>query len=358
MNHFVNRAKIIGLGHYMPRVKVTNEDFLNWEFYDAAGNRIDKPNEEIIQKFFEITNIRERRFAADDVLTSHMAAEAARKAIDDAGIDPEQLDYIIVGSNYGDIEKGSHQSDFVPSVASRVKYYLKIKNPATVAYDILFGCPGWLEGVIQAHIQMKAGESQYALVIGAETLSRVRDPYSRDSMIFADGAGAAVLKITAEPEEGILSHLSHTYAWPEAEYLWNAPSVNKEHDQSLKYIFMQGHKIYEFALTNVPAAMKQCFDASGEDIRDLKKVFIHQANEKMDAAIVKRFFRLYKMNPPEGIMPANIEFMGNSSVATIPTLMDQVRKGMIPGQELHPGDLILLASVGAGMNINAVTMRF
>ena len=353
-----NRAKILGLGHYMPSVRVTNEDFLDWEFYDDAGNKIDKPNEEIIRKFYEITNIQERRFASDEVKTSDMATHAARQAIADAGIDPEQLDYIIVGSNYGDIEHGSSFSDFVPSIASRVKYFLQIKNPATVSFDLLFGCPGWLEGVIQSHIQMKAGESRYALVIGAETLSRVRDPYSRDSMIFADGAGAAVLELTTNPHEGILSHLSHTYAWPQAEFLWNAPSVNKAHDQHNKYIFMQGHKIYEFALTHVPVAMQQCFDASGENIADLKKIFIHQANEKMDAAIVKRFFRLYGMNPPEGIMPANIEFMGNSSVATIPTLMDQVRKGMIPGQELHRGDLILLASVGAGMNINAVTMRF
>jgi len=353
-----NRARIIGTGHYMPQVRVTNDDFLDWEFYDVSGNKIDKPNEEIIQKFYEITRIRERRYAADHIKTSDMAAEAARKALEDAGIEAGQLNYIIVASNYGDIEAGSDYNDFVPSLASRVKYLLKIKNPDVVAFDLLFGCPGWLEGVIQAHIQMKAGVSQYALVIGAETLSRVRDPYSRDSMIFADGAGATVLQLTTDPQTGVLSHVSQTYASPEAEYLWNAPSINKAHDQSKKYIFMQGHKIYEFALTHVPEAMKVCFDRSGEDIRDLKKVFIHQANEKMDAAIVKRFFNLYGMTPPPGVMPTNIEFMGNSSVATIPTLIDQVRRGQIEGQDLQPGDLILLASVGAGMNINAVTMRF
>ncbi len=352
------RAKIIGLGSYMPTRVVKNEAFLDWEFYDDKGNKIDKPNEEIIRKFYEITNIKERRYAEDEVMNSHMATEAAKKALEEAGIDKEQLDYIIVGSNYGDIEPGSQFSDYVPSIASRVKYYLDIKNPDAVAYDILFGCPGWLEGVIQAHIQMKAGESRYALVIGSETLSRVTDPYSRDSMIFADGAGAAVLEVTSDENEGILSHRSQTFAAPEAKLLWNDSSVNKNHDQSLKYIYMQGHKIYEFALNKVPAAMKACFDASGEDIKDLKKIFIHQANEKMDHAIVKRFFRLYGMKMPEGVMPANIEFMGNSSVATIPTLMDQVRRGMIEGQELHRGDLILLASVGAGMNINAVTMRF
>ncbi len=352
------RAKIIGTGHYMPEVVVSNEDFLNWEFYDDKGQKIDKPNEEIIRKFYEITNIRKRRYAADDVLTSDMAADAARMALEDAGIDKEQIDYVIVGSNYGDIQPGTNFTDFVPAIAARVKNKLGIKNPASVAYDIIFGCPGWLEGVIQAHIQMKAGVSRYALVIGAETLSRVRDPYSRDSMIFADGAGAVVLELTNNEKEGILSHLTHSYTTPEAELLSNEKSVKKEHDPSQRYIYMKGHKIYEFALNYVPQAMKACFDASGEDIKDLKKVFIHQANEKMDWAIVKRFFRLYKMPMPSDIMPANIEWMGNSSVATIPTLLDQVLKGEIPGHELKRGDLILLASVGAGMNINAVTMRF
>ncbi|NPA43639.1 MAG: ketoacyl-ACP synthase III [Chlorobi bacterium] len=351
------RARILGTGSYIPPLEVKNEDFLDWTFYDKNGP-IDKSNEEIIRKFYEITHIKSRRFADDRTLTSDMAAEAARKALEDAGIDKEQLDYIIVGSNYGDVEPGSLYPDFVPSIAARVKYKLQIENPAAVAFDIIFGCPGWLEGVIQAHLQMKAGVSRYALVIGAETLSRVRDPYSRDSMIFADGAGATVLELTDDPGAGILSHLTHSYSYPQAELLQNKPSLNPDHDRSKKYIFMEGHKIYEFALNHVPAAMKACFDRSGEDIRDLKKIFIHQANEKMDRAIVKRFFRLYNMPVPEGIMPTNIEFMGNSSVATIPTLMDQVRKGQIPGQELRRGDLILLASVGAGMHINAVTMRF
>ena len=353
----LRRAKIAGLGSYMPEVEVKNEDFLNWNFFDKNGP-IDKPNEEIIQKFYEITNIKSRRFVTDDLVTSDIAAFAARKALEDAGVDKEQLDYIIVGSNYGDVTPTSLYPDFVPSIAARVKYKLQIKNPGAVAFDIIFGCPGWLEGVIQSHIQMKAGVSRYALVIGAETLSRVRDPYSRDSMIFADGAGAAVLELTENPAEGILSHITHSYSYPEAELLQNKPSLNPAHDQSKKYIYMEGHKIYEFALNKVPAAMKACFDQSGEDIKDLKKIFIHQANEKMDAAIVKRFFRLYGMSVPEGIMPSNIKFMGNSSVATIPTLMDQVRRGMLPGQTLNRGDLILLASVGAGMHINAVTMRF
>ena len=120
---------------------------------------------------------------------------------------------------------------------------------------------------------------------------------------------------------------------------------------------MQGRKVYEFALSHVPEAMKSCLNQSGVDIQDLKKIFIHQANEKMDEAIVKRFYRLYKKKVPESVLPMNIEFYGNSSVATIPTLFDQVLNGEKEGHHLAEGDVILFASVGAGMNINAITYQ-
>jgi 3-oxoacyl-[acyl-carrier-protein] synthase-3 len=121
---------------------------------------------------------------------------------------------------------------------------------------------------------------------------------------------------------------------------------------------MHGRKIYEFALTNVPSAMKSCLDNSGHEITELKKIFIHQANEKMDEAIIKRFYRLYKMQTPENIMPMNIHKLGNSSVATVPTLFDQVRKGNLKSHKLSKGDLIMFASVGAGMHINAVIYKY
>jgi 3-oxoacyl-[acyl-carrier-protein] synthase-3 len=120
---------------------------------------------------------------------------------------------------------------------------------------------------------------------------------------------------------------------------------------------MEGRKVYEFALSHVPQAMKDCFDASGYQIEDLKKVFIHQANEKMDEAILKRFYRLYRTQMPEGVLPMNIQTYGNSSVATVPTLLDLVRKGELKGHKLNKGDVILFASVGAGMNINAITYQ-
>jgi 3-oxoacyl-[acyl-carrier-protein] synthase-3 len=103
--------------------------------------------------------------------------------------------------------------------------------------------------------------------------------------------------------------------------------------------------------------MKHCFDDSGFDIKNLKKVLIHQANEKMDEAILKRFYNLYDMEMPEDIMPMTINKLGNSSVATVPTLYDLITKGKLPGHEINKGDIIMFASVGAGMNINAMVYK-
>ena len=114
---------------------------------------------------------------------------------------------------------------------------------------------------------------------------------------------------------------------------------------------MLGRKIYEFALTNVPLAMKSCLDKSGTDIKDLKKVFIHQANEKMDEAILERFYKLYDTDMPSDIMPMCIDELGNSSVATVPTLFDMVIKENYKKHNLNKGDIVMFASVGAGMNI-------
>ena len=120
---------------------------------------------------------------------------------------------------------------------------------------------------------------------------------------------------------------------------------------------MHGRKIYEFALVNVPKAMKECLDNSGKSIKDLKKIFIHQANEKMDHAIIQRFYKLHGMTPPEDVMPMTIHELGNSSVATVPTLFDLVHRGKIENQKLEKGDIVMFASVGAGMNINAITYQ-
>jgi len=348
--------KITGSGSYIPTEIVSNKDFAQHVFLNDDGTPFPHPNDIVAKKFLEITGIEERRYVTDDLLTSDIATLAAKKAIQEAKIDPETLDYIIFAHNFGNVKKGAIQTDILPSLATRVKFDLRIKNPKCVAYDMLFGCPGWVEGVIQAQAFIKAGMAKKCLVIGAETLSRVVDLHDRDSMIYSDGAGATIIEETLE-DGGILAHETATFAYDEAYYLYFGNSFNKEHDLNVRYIKMHGRKIYEFALSTVPKAMKECLDSSGVDIKDVKKILIHQANEKMDEAIIQRFYKLYGQTPPDGIMPMSIHKLGNSSVATVPTLYDLLVKGALENHNIHKGDVIIFASVGAGMNVNAIVYQ-
>ena len=221
-----------------------------------------------------------------------------------------------------------------------------------MAYDVLFGCPGWLQGVIQAYAYMSLGIAKNCLVIGAETLSRVIDLHDRDSMIYADGAGATIFSVTDEAG-GIIATKSCSFTYDEAYYINYGESYKKDEPRDTRYIKMLGRKIYEFALINVPQAMKSCLDESGISIHQIKKIIIHQANEKMDEAIVKRFYELYDTKMPNGVMPMNIQKLGNSSVATLPTLYDMICNNKLEDHSFTKGDYLLFASVGAGMNINA-----
>lgn len=348
---------ITGMGSYLPNIVTKNEDFMNHNFLGNDGSKFEGDNAVIIEKFQAITGIAERRYANTSLNTSDLGHLAAQEAIAAAGIDKEELDYIIFAHNFGDVSYGKTQGDTLPSLATRVKHLLKIKNPSCVAYDMLFGCPGWIEGLIQANAFIKSGIAKKCLIIGGETLSRVIDPHDRDSMIYSDGAGACVMEANAHSGE-ILAHASQTHANEEAYYLFFDKSYATEGCQDTRYIKMHGRKIYEFACTHVPTAIKDCIDEAGVSIDDVKKIFIHQANEKMDQAIVKRLYRMYGKEAPEDIMPMIIQEMGNNSVATVPILFDKVVKGNLENHSLNKGDVVIFASVGAGMNINAIVYRY
>jgi 3-oxoacyl-[acyl-carrier-protein] synthase-3 len=287
-----------------------------------------------------------------------MASKAAVLAIKDAGIDPETIDQIIVAHNFGNVLAGTIQTDAIPAIASRVKNQLGIKNPACVAYDILFGCPGWIQGVIQADAFIKAGMAKKCLVIGAETLSRVVDVHDRDSMIFSDGAGACIVEHSDDSNTGILASSVQSHCDDETYFLYLGKSYHPEGEEATRYIKMKGRKVYEYAIKNVPIAMKECIEKAGVDIHDVKKFFLHQANEKMDEGFIKALFKLYGIKEiPKDIMPMSIHELGNSSVATIPTLYDRVKHGFYKEHQLHKGDIVIFASVGAGMNINAICYK-
>ncbi len=342
-------------GSYIPTLKIPNRHFFAHDFYGADGIKIEKSNDEIIAKLQEITCIDERRYVTDELNTSDIAFLAAKQAID--GTDKENLDYIIVGQNLGDVRADNIRCDMVPSIAARVKHKLKIKNPYTVAYDVPFGCPGWLHGMILADYYIKSGDAKKVLVIGAETLSRVTDPHDVDSMIYGDGAGATLLEAT-DQDAGILSHVTRSDTLENAYLLWIGKSYNPNYNGDELFIKMHGHEIYKYAVRTVPEVVKKSLDEAEVTLTDVKKVLIHQANQKMDEAILERLFKLYNIkNIPDNIMPMTISWLGNSSVATLPTMLDLLQRGKLDNHKLHSGDIVVFASVGAGMNINSMVYR-
>lgn len=353
------RSVFAATGSYIPEIKIHNRHFLQHRFLEKDGSDILKANTVILEKFQHITGIAERCYAKPDQNASDLGFLAAKNAFDSSGIDPETIDYIIVAHNFGDIKYGSNRVDLVPTLASRIKSLLKIRNPDCVAYDLPFGCPGWVEGLIQANYFIRSGDAKRCLVIGTETLSRVLDPHDRDSMIYADGSGAVILE-ASKGEKGILAHKTQTHAVDHAMLL------NMDHSYAIEnngnqdiFIKMNGRKLYEFSLNHVPLVIKGALDKAGIHLTEIKKVLIHQANDKMDQAILERLFKLYNCdNTCLDLMPMTISWLGNSSVATIPTLLDLLLKQKIVNQQIVEGDKVLIASVGAGMNINALVYQF
>jgi 3-oxoacyl-[acyl-carrier-protein] synthase-3 len=350
---------IVGTGSYIPTRRVSNNEFLENTFYDPDGNKFDRTNEETIRNLQEITGIMERRYVTDDLVASDIAFFAAQDALKSSGTDRESLDYIILAHNFGDVKADNRRLDFVPTIAARVKHRLGIQNPRTIPYDLPFGCPGWLQGMIQADYYLRSGDAKRALVIGADTLSRVSDPHDRDSMIYADGAGATIVEAIESPEPvGILSHSMRSDTLEQAYMLWMGKSNSPDHKGDEIYLKMNGHNLYEYALRTVPPVVKESIDKAGLSLDDVHKILIHQANAKMDEAILKRLYALYGQKEVRpGVMPMTISWLGNSSVASVPTLLDLLLKGRIGGHSLGRGNVLAFASVGAGMNINSMVYR-
>jgi 3-oxoacyl-[acyl-carrier-protein] synthase III len=350
---------LLASGSYIPTQRITNDYFLNSTFFEADGKRLAKPNEEITRKFSDITGILERRYVTDDLVASDIGAFAAKDALESGGIDGETLDYIILAHNFGDVLADNRRSDMVPALASRVKMKLGITNPNTVCYDLPFGCAGWLQGVIQADCFIKAGMAKRVMVVGAETLSRICDPHDRDSMIYADGAGATILEARrSETPIGILAHKTHTNAGDYTFVLKMERSYNPAYPGDDLFLKMRGRVLYEHALKSVPPVIKESIEKAGVNLTDISKVLIHQANNKMDEAILKRLFiECGVADMPEGIMPMTISWLGNSSVATVPTLYDLVVKGQLENHSITPGSVLVFAAVGAGVNINSLVYR-
>ncbi len=212
--------------------------------------------------------------------------------------------------------------------------------------------------MIVADAYIKSGMFKCGLVVGSDLNSRVSDPYDRDRMIFSDGSGAVIVEAKASRTPiGILSHASRSDIDP--GMLKMGVSLNPDYQGTEINIRMAGHKVYAYALSAVPGVVKESLDMAGLHLTDIKKVLIHQANEKMDEAILLRVFKLYGIKDWDpSVMPMTIRTLGNSSTATVPTLLDLILKNKMEDHAIEPGDHIILTSVGAGMVINSIVYRF
>lgn len=352
----LNSTIITASASYLPTVTVKNENLTEHVFRDEGGTVLKRSTPEILEKFEAITGIAERRYMEEKQVTSEMAWEAAKRVIEQSGVDKEELDFIYLAHNFGDVSERGGKSDMVPSLASRVKHKLGIKNPDTVAIDMIFGCAGWLQALIFADRTLKSGKEKKGLVIGAEGLSRVCDTSDRDSLLYADGAGCVLVEKVGELGTGIMSYKTQTYS-SELAYVLTMDKSFCDTDTDGLYLKMKGRVLYENALKKVPELISDVLDEAGIKPDQLNKILIHQANLKMITAIIKRVFDSYELPFNEDVLPTTLQFLGNSSVATLPTLYDLIKTGHLEGHSFHSGDVILFVSVGAGVNMNVLVYK-
>lgn len=338
---------------------VTNSDFLANEFFDKEGNPLERSTEAIISKLEEITGIRERRyvpFAEDSI---GLMTEASRLAVEDAGINVIDLSGIIVAHNAGNMVPGTGAFHTVPNLAAALKHELGDTNHKCFAYDILFGCPGWLQGIIQAHHAIQCGDAEHVLVTGLEIASRMLDPHDVDSMILADGCGACVVSREDGGERGIIAHSTFSHGQDDNRIIYLGPS-NKKGVEGSCYFHMNGREVYKYATKWVPLVIKDALEKAKTSITDVGIFLFHQANAKMLCSITKNLAELCGIGEGSfiGKVPSTIEFLGNTSVATIPTMLDLILKGGLDGYKIKKGEIGIFASVGAGMHCNALVYEF
>ena len=350
---------ITGTGSAMPRQIIKNEYFSKNVFYTKDGTQNPKSGIEVIKKLEEISGIKERRFIGEEEQSVDILFDASKKALENSGIDKNELDAIIVAHNSGNMlpnKDGVFHT--VPNLAAVLKNELQITNHQCIAYDILFGCPGWLQGVIQANRLIASGEAKHVLVAGLEVASRLLDPHDLDSLLMADGCGATIVSFNSDHNKGIISHASFSHTENDLHNITMGSSLNKEAIGDC-FFKMNGKKVYKYATTWLPQVIKQAMDKVNINPKDVDYFFFHQANGKMLKVIASNLMKLYHIDDENDAskIPMSIEFLGNTSVATIPTLFDLVNKNKMEGFKLEKNQTYVFASVGAGMHCNSVVYK-
>ena len=320
------RSVIIGAGCYLPARVVTNAEL---------ATRVDTTDEWIVQR----TGIRERHIAADGEVTSDLAIKAAQAALADAGLEPQAIDLIVVATSTPD--------NTFPASAVSVQAGLGITGGA--AFDLQAVCSGFVYGLATVDGLLRAGTAKRALLIGAETFSRILDWTDRTTcVLFGDGAGAVVIEAQEQPgamtDRGILtSHLRSDGRHKMKLYVDGGPSST----QTVGHLRMEGREVFKHAVTMITDVIKDAFKATGYTARDLDWFVPHQANRRIiDGSVIK-----LGLDPAKVII--TVDKHGNTSAASIPLALCA---GIADGR-IKKGDLVMFEAMGGGFTWGASLVR-
>jgi 3-oxoacyl-[acyl-carrier-protein] synthase III len=359
-NFLFMTTTIIGTGATLPSMVVKNSHFLNHQFYDTKGIKNDRNPSEIIEKLESITGITERRYVPFDQDSIPLMTETAIKTLKNAKLNPNDLSGIIVAHNAGNMLVGESLFHTVPNLAAYLKNAIQCENHECFAYDILFGCPGWVQALIQAHQAVMCGEADNVMVVGLEVASRMLDPHDLDSMILADGCGACIISKSNKRASGIKSYATFSHSQEDLRIIYLDKSNNAAQSGSC-YFHMNGREVYKYATQWVPKVIEKALTKANISIDEIDMFLFHQANAKMLEAFANNLTRLYRIEDPhffDGKIPSTIQFLGNTSVATIPTMLDLIMKKELGNFRIKKGQKVVFASVGAGMHCNALVYQF
>jgi len=320
------RSVVLGCGSYLPQRVLTNDDL--------AG-MVDTSDEWIVQR----TGIHERHVAAPGELTSDMALQAARAALADAGREPADIDLIVVGTSTPD--------NTFPASAVSVQAGLSMQHGA--AFDLQAVCSGFVYGMATVDALLKAGTFKCALVIGAETFSRILDWTDRGTcVLFGDGAGAVVLEAQAVERangRGILtSHLRSDGRYKSKLYVDGGPSST----QTVGHLRMEGREVFRHAVGMITGVVEDAFAATGYSAKDIDWFVPHQANKRIIDSSAQ------KLGIDSAKVVSTVGKHGNTSAASIPLALAAARAD----GRIKSGDLVLLEAMGGGFTWGAVLLRW
>lgn len=318
-------TRIVGTGAYVPEQIATNDDLA----------RIVETNDEWIRSR---TGIGERRIATTET-NSYMAAQAAKQALDQAGIAPEDVDLILLATSSPDY--------CFPNGACEIQEQIGAVNAA--GYDISAACTGFVFALNTAHAFIQAGIYRTALVIGSDVLSKLLDWTDRGTcVLFGDGAGAVVVQAADRGVIGVKMHSDGT----KGGVLTCGARTNGNFllgkKPELGYMTMDGQEVFKFAVKKVPEIIKELLEENRTSLEEIRYFVLHQANYRIIESVAKR------LKADISKFPANMERYGNTSGGSIPLLLDEMnRKGM-----LAPGDKIVLSGFGAGLTWGATLVEW